>query len=91
MEEEEYEFDILWDNKKGLWVTTLRNGRYLINAKIKGFTELNKYIEIGEREFKFLCVPANKDIPVLKVQAVNVENGKPIKNVFYELWKENTQ
>jgi len=53
MMEEEYEFDILWDSKKGLWVTTLRNGSYLLNAKIKGFKEINEYIEIGgEREFK---------------------------------------
>lgn len=51
MEDEEYEFDILWDSNKVLWVTTLRNGRYLINAKIKGFKEINEYVEIGGREF----------------------------------------
>lgn len=59
MEDEEYEFDILWDSRKGLWVTTLKNGRYLINAKIRGFKELNEYVEIGDGEFKFLCIPAN--------------------------------
>ena len=44
MEEEDYEFDILWDSKKQLWVTTLRNGKYLINVKAKGFKELNEYV-----------------------------------------------
>jgi hypothetical protein len=55
MMDEEYEFDILWDSKKQLWVTTLKNGSYLINAKIKGFKEINEYVEIGgeERDFKF--------------------------------------
>ncbi len=59
MEEEEYEYDILWDNKKQLWVTTLRNGHYMINVRAKGYKEFNKYIEIGNREFKFILVPAN--------------------------------
>lgn len=59
MEEEEYEFDILWDNSKQLWTTVLRNGAYLINAKAKGYKELNEYIEIGKREFKFVCTPAS--------------------------------
>ncbi len=59
MEDEEYEFDILWDSKKSLWVTTVKNGRYLINAKVKGFKEINEYVEIGEREFKFQCTPIN--------------------------------
>lgn len=44
MEEEDYEFDILWDNSKELWTTILRPGTYLINAKVKGFKELNEYI-----------------------------------------------
>jgi hypothetical protein len=61
MEEEEYEFDILWDSKKQLWVTTLRNGSYLINVKAKGYKELNEYIELkpGDKEFKFLCIPVH--------------------------------
>jgi hypothetical protein len=25
----------------------------------------------------------------VKAQAINAENGKPIKGVFFELWKEN--
>lgn len=51
MEEEEYEFDILWDNSKSLWTTLLRSGNYLITAKAKGYKEFNKYIEIGGRSF----------------------------------------
>lgn len=51
MMEEEYEFDILWDVKKQLWVSTLRQGRYLINVKAKGYKELNKYIELDSREY----------------------------------------
>jgi hypothetical protein len=51
MIDEEYEFDILWDNKKGLWVTILKSGRYLINVKAKGFKEFNKFIQIDRRNY----------------------------------------
>lgn len=33
MELEEYEFDILWDDNKQLWVAILVSGNYLINIK----------------------------------------------------------
>jgi hypothetical protein len=59
MEEEDYEFDILCDNKKELWTTVLRSGSYLITAKAKGFKDLNEYVQIGNTEFKFLCVHAS--------------------------------
>jgi hypothetical protein len=67
MDEEEYEFDILWDSNKQLWVTTVKNGHYLINAKIKGFKEINKYVKIGEREFRFKCKPVNHKVPDLNI------------------------
>jgi DNA-binding winged helix-turn-helix (wHTH) protein len=60
LEEEEYEYDILWDSTKQLWVTTVKKGGYLINAKIKGFKEINEYVEIGDREFRFECIPVNQ-------------------------------
>jgi hypothetical protein len=91
MEEEEYEFDIQFDKNKNLWTTLLKDGRYLINAKIKGFKEINKYIEIGNKKFNIQCEPELSSVPVLKVQAIDIQSGKPIKNVFFELWKENTQ
>jgi hypothetical protein len=91
MEEEEYEFDIQFDKNKNLWTTLLKDGSYLINAKIKGFKEINKYIEIGNKEFNIQCEPELSSVPVLKVQAIDIQSGKPIKNVFFELWKENTQ
>jgi cobyric acid synthase len=61
MDEEEYEHDIIWDSNKALWVTTLKNGKYLISMKAKGYKELNEYIELktGDKQFKYLCVPAN--------------------------------
>lgn len=31
----------------------------MINVRAKGYKEFNKYIEIGNREFKFILVPAN--------------------------------
>jgi hypothetical protein len=34
---EEYEFDIVWSRDKNIWVSTLRDGNYLINAKCRGF------------------------------------------------------
>jgi hypothetical protein len=46
MDEEEYEFDILWDSQKKLWVTTIKSGHYLINVKARGFKEFNKYVHI---------------------------------------------
>lgn len=46
MDLEEYEFDILWNASKDLWVTTLMNGNYLINVKAKGFKEINEVIAI---------------------------------------------
>lgn len=30
---EEYEFDILWDEHKGLWVAKLINGNFLISVR----------------------------------------------------------
>lgn len=51
MIEEEYEFDILWDNHKELWVTTLKPEKYLINVKAKGFKEFNKYIDLNTRSY----------------------------------------
>ncbi len=61
MMDEEYEFDILWDSKKELWVTTIRNGDYLINVKIKGYKEINEHVYIGngDRDFQFQCIPAS--------------------------------
>jgi hypothetical protein len=61
MDEEEYEYDIIWDSTKGVWVTTLRSGQYLVSMRAKGFKELNEYIEIkqSDKEFRFLCVPSN--------------------------------
>ncbi len=31
-----------------------------------------------------------RDVPVVVAQAIDVETGKAIKNVFYELFKENS-
>lgn len=53
MMDEDYEFDILWDSKKGLWVTTLRNGNYLINVRIKGYKEINEHVFIGNGDRDF--------------------------------------
>jgi hypothetical protein len=69
----------------------LKDGNYLINAKIKGFKEVNKYIEIGNREFNIQCEPELSKVSILKVQAIDILSGKPIKNAFFELWKEHTQ
>jgi hypothetical protein len=68
----------------------LKEGRYLINAKIKGFKEINKYIEIGKREFNILCEPELSDVASVKVLAIDITTGRPIRNVYFELWKENT-
>lgn len=46
MDLEEYEFDILWNSEKEVWVTTLVNGNYLINVKAKGYKEINEVIAI---------------------------------------------
>lgn len=47
MELEEYEYDIVWNSTKELWVTTLTSGLYLLNVKAKGFKELNNVITIN--------------------------------------------
>ena len=47
-------------------------------------------MEIGEREFRFECIPVNQSIPELRVQAINLQTGAPLKNVFFELWKDQT-
>jgi hypothetical protein len=52
---EEYEFDIVWSKDKGIWVTTLRDGHYLVNAKCKGYIELNEIIEINRQNPTPLC------------------------------------
>ena len=46
MDLEEYEFDIVWNQDKNCWVTTLINGNYLIHVKAKGFKEINEIISI---------------------------------------------
>lgn len=45
-DEEEYEHDIIWDSSKALWVSCLKDGKYLISMRAKGFKELSEYIEI---------------------------------------------
>jgi hypothetical protein len=61
MDEEEYEHDIIWDSSKALWVTTLKNGRYLVSMRSKGYKERNEYVELkaGGKQFRYLCIPAN--------------------------------
>lgn len=83
----------MWDEHKRLWVAKLINGNYLISVRAQGYLELNENIDVdfGSREFKFVMKPSNKVSIDLKVQAINIENGKPLKNVFFELWKESSQ
>ena len=79
MELEEYEFDIMWDESKQLWVATLVDGTYLINVKAAGFCEINESVEIrkgGQKDYQYI-MKKSESRPV-KVQAVNVENGVPL-------------
>jgi hypothetical protein len=48
-------------------------------------------LRYGQREFKFIFIPLTTFSPALKIQAVNVETGAPIKGVYFELWKEDNQ
>lgn len=56
---EDYEFDILWNVRKGKWIANLQRGKYLINMKASGYKELNKYIDLdlSEKEFKLEVYP----------------------------------
>ena len=47
MELEEYEYDIVWNQEKRLWVTTLVNGTYLINVRSKDYKEVNSVVKIS--------------------------------------------
>lgn len=47
MDLEEYEFEIVWNKEKEVWVTTLINGEYLLNVKAKGFKEINQRVFIS--------------------------------------------
>ncbi len=62
MELEEYEFDILWDEKKECWVAKLMPGSYLLTVKAKEYMELNQCIEVGSgpREFKLDLIKLNQ-------------------------------
>jgi hypothetical protein len=94
MDLEEYEFDIVWSPEKNLWVTTLMNGDYLITARAKGFKELNEIVKIipgATTDYRYVLEPLNFKVPVLTVEAVCANDGKNIKNVFLELWKEGMQ
>ena len=94
MEMEEYEFDIVWSHKKGLWVATLTAGNYLVNVKCPGYKEINEVISVSPSklsDFKYVMKSVNSSIPKLEVHAINVGTGNPIKGVFFELWKENMQ
>jgi hypothetical protein len=67
---EEYEFDIVWSPEKGLWVTTLISGTYLINVKAKDFKEINELIKIGQGssiDYKYVMKESFKDIPTLYI------------------------
>jgi hypothetical protein len=91
MEMEEYEFDIVWSPEKNLWVTTLTNGEYLITARSKGFKEFNEVIKIipgATTKYRYVLEPINKNVPILNVETVSVDDGKIMKNVFLELYKE---
>ena len=91
MDLEEYEFDIVWSPEKSLWVTTLMNGNYLITARAKGFKELNEVVKIipgATTDFRYVLEPINYKVPSVRVEAVCANDGKKVKNVFLELWKE---
>ena len=75
MVEEEYEFDILWDTRKELWVATLRPGNYLINVKAKGFKEFNQHIQLDRRDYTFALTPLNKNIQHIHFMAVDIKSG----------------
>ena len=94
MELEEYEFDIVWSEDKGLWVTTLMNGNYLINVRAKGYKEINEVVRINgaaTTDYKYIMKDANKEVPKIIIETVCVNEGTKVKNVFLELWKENLQ
>lgn len=90
---EEYEFDILWNDHKKLWVAKLLNGKYLVTVRGNGYVEMNKQIEIktGEREFSIEMTPLDQFNQQLVVMAVDIFSHQPVKNALLELWKENSQ
>lgn len=76
MDLEEYEFDIVWNKEKEVWVTTLINGDYLLNVKAKGFKEINQRIFISSEntEFEFEMISEEISIPRVTVVAIDIEN-----------------
>lgn len=92
MDMEDYEFDILWNKDKELWVTTLIDGNYLINVKAKGYKEINEVISIrsgASMKYSYNLTNIKNDNSKLTVTAVNAKNGKKVSSVFLELWKES--
>ena len=88
---EEYEFDIIYDTSKSVWVSTLINGNYLVNVKSPGFKEVNQLLQIrpGIKDFQIKMVPLSKSRQSIFVQAVDIQSGNPIKGVFFEMWRES--
>ena len=57
-EEEQNEFEILYDREKDKWTAELPNGSFIINVKASGHSETNQYIEVksGKRAFEIYCL-----------------------------------
>lgn len=74
-------------------MTTLINGEYLLNVKAKGFKEINQRVFISSEntEFEYDMISEDIQIPQVTVIAMDIESQTPIKNVFFELFKENMQ
>ena len=81
---EDFEFEVLWDAERNLWVTDLVKGKYLLNIKAPGHPEFNTYIKVkkGKRDFE-IVVPQNSASNFsVKINAIDVVKGKAVKNVF---------
>lgn len=94
LELEEYEYDVLFDESKGFWASTLPNGTYLLTVKSNIYKEINEVFSIkagAECDFIHQVSSVKIEIPQIEVLVVDPMRGKPVQNVLIELFKEGFQ
>lgn len=92
-DDETFEFEILYDREKDKWSSELPNGSYLVNVIAQGHSETNQYVEIksgSRRSFEVYCLQKTASTVKVQIQAVNIANGKKLKNVFITIAKSNS-
>ena len=88
--ENEQEYEIVYDQDKDTWYSYMSTGTFLLSVKSKGFLELTQPLEVTSKSrfFTFSLLQQPQSYNVLRLQAQDALTGEAIKGVFFELNRE---